>query len=163
MLHNYLHCLCMAKTKTLRNKAACDKPLLGAAEVFTFLSLLLELPVTSVALNSNSVEHCWNSQPLPLSSPLLSSPAGKRHAAALCLLQLNALLANGRRERERKKTTNAQTLPWCSWYKETADASQHAALWHWWAPFRSLPDMSFPTLLTNTLTDSWRLTSHPAC
>lgn len=78
MLHNYLHCLCTAKNKMLRSKAACDKPLLVAAEVFTFLSLLLEFPVTSVALNSNSGEHCWSSQPLPLSSPLLSSPAGDR-------------------------------------------------------------------------------------
>lgn len=74
MLHNYLHCLCMAKNKMLRSKAACDRPLVVAAEVFTALSLLLEFPVTSVALNSNSGEHCWSSQPLPLSSPLLSSP-----------------------------------------------------------------------------------------
>ena len=78
-LHNYLHCLCMAKNKMLRSEAACDKLLLVAAEVFRFLSLLLEFPVTSVALNSNSGEHCWSSQPLPLSSPLLSSPVGHKH------------------------------------------------------------------------------------
>lgn len=103
MLHNYLHCLCMAKNKMLRNKAACDKPLLVAAEVFAFLSLLLEFPVTSVALNSNSGEHCWNSQPLPLSSPLLSSPAGNTHTRC-SPLQLNALFAKGSKEKKKRKS-----------------------------------------------------------
>lgn len=152
MLHNYLHCLCMAKNKMLRNKAACDKPLLVAAEVFAFLSLLLEFPVTSVALNSNSGEHCWNSQPLPLSSPLLSSPAGNTHTRC-SPLQLNALFAKGSKEKKKNKITqnhNMQMPLWCSWCKENADASQRAVFQHLWDSAHSLPEMQFLTLLTNS-------------
>lgn len=74
----YLHSVCRARNKKrLRRAAASDRPSRWA-NPFALLSIRLVFCVTSVALNTNSGEHGCISQPLPLPSPLLSSPAGEK-------------------------------------------------------------------------------------
>lgn len=54
-----------------------------------------------------------------------------------------------------------QMPPWCSWCKEASDTSQRAVFQHLRDSAHSLPAVQFLTLLTNSLTDSWSLTSYP--